>query len=98
MTNDSGSMRRWLGMLFLGVSFAMMMWGQLILQEHLFGIVLTVYWMVCFVFSITAVTMGVLDVRDVLRSLKAERTASLRRAMRGIKHPAKHADGSLAEK
>ena len=98
MTNDSGSMRRWLGMFFLAVSFAMMMWGQLVLHAHLSGIALTLYWIVCFAFSFAAVVVGILDVRGLLRSLKTERIASLRRAMRGIKHPEKHADGSLAEK
>lgn len=98
MTNNADSMRRWRGMLFLAVSFAMMMWGQLVLGAHLSGVAFVLYWGACFGLSIAAIVLGILDVRGVLRQIKAERSASLRRAMRGIKHPAKHADGSLTEK
>jgi hypothetical protein len=98
MTNQPESIQRWRGMLFLVVSFAMMMWGQLVLNEHLSGILFTAYWVACFALAITAGVFGVLSVRGVLREMKAERNSSLRRAMRGIKRSGKRADGSLTEK
>ncbi len=98
MTNNADSIRRWLGMFFLAVSFAMMMWGQIILQPYLVGVAFALYWMACFGLSITAVVFGVLDVRALLRNLRNERVTLLRRAMRDIKHPKDRADGSLVEK
>ena len=98
MTNNSDSMQRWLGMFFLAVSFAMMMWGQIVLQAELSGVAFVLYWGACFLVSMTAVVMAVLDVRRVLREIRAERMVALRRAVRGIKRPEQCADGSLAEK
>lgn len=98
MTNQPESIQRWRGMFFLAGSFAMMMWGQLVLNEHLSGIFFTAYWVVCFALAITAVVFGVLSVRGVLRETKAERNSSLRRTMRDIKRSGKRADGSLTEK
>lgn len=98
MTNSPESMQRWRGMLFLAVSFAMMIWGQLVLNNRLTGIALTLYWVVCFALAIAAVVFGVLSVCGVLRETRLERTASLRRAMRDIKRPAERADGFLTEK
>ena len=98
MTNNAESFRRWLGMLFLTASFAMMIWGQIVLQPHLSGVVFNLYWLVCFGLSIAAVAIGILDVRDVLRELKAERAALLRSAMRDISRPEKRVGRTLAEK
>jgi uncharacterized metal-binding protein len=86
MTENADSFRRWLSMLFLVVSFAMMMWGQIILHPHLAGVAFALYWSACFGLSIVAVVIGILDVRAMLRNLKTERLALLRRAMRDIKH------------
>lgn len=98
MTNNADSLRRWLGMFFLAVSFAMMMWGQIVLEPYLVGVAFTLYWVACFGLSITAVVFGVLDVRASIRNLRNERVALLRRAMRDIRHPKDRADGSLADK
>ena len=98
MTNNADSFRRWLGMLFLAVSFAMMMWGQIVLQRHLAGVAFALYWSTCFGLSIVAVAIGILDVRAMLRNLKTERMALLRRAMRDIKHSKNRTSGSLVEK
>ena len=101
MTNDresSDSFQRWLGMLFLAVSFAMMIWGQIVFASKLNGIRGALYWAVCFAFSVTAVVMGFLDVRRLLREVRAERMSSMRRTMRAIKRPEERADGCLTEK
>jgi hypothetical protein len=98
MTNSPESLQRWRGMFFLSVSFAMMMWGQLALNERLSGIPFALFWGVCFALAITAVVFGVLSVRGVLRETRLERASSLRRAMRDIKRSGKRADGSLTEK
>ena len=98
MTNNADSFRRWLGMFFLAVSFAMMMWGQIVFHPHLAGLAFALYWSVCFGLSIAAVVIGILDVRAMLRNLRAERLGLLRRAMRDIKHPKARSGGSLVEK
>ena len=98
MTDNADSFRRWLGMLFLAVSFAMMMWGQIVLHPHLVGVAFALYWSACFGLSSVAVVIGILDVRAMLRNLKTERLGLLRRAMRDIKRPKSRADGSLVEK
>lgn len=92
MTNNADSRRRWLGMLFLTTSFAMVMWGQIVFQPHLSGVAFTLYWSACLGLSFMAAVIGILDVRAILRNLKAERAALLRRTvrdMRNIKHPKK---------
>lgn len=81
-------------MLFLAIAFAMMIWGQMVLGGHLSGITFALYWSACFALSLAAVVMGFLDVRDILRHLKAERAARLRQTFRQIKRPDKVADGS----
>ena len=98
MTNNADSFRRWLGMFFLAVSFAMMMWGQIVLQPHLAGVAFTLYWSACFGLSIGAVVFGILDVRAMLRNLKTERMALLRRVMQDIKRSKNPAVESLVEK
>lgn len=98
MTDNADSFRRWLGMLFLAVSFAMMMWGQIVLQPHLAGVAFALYWSACFGLSSVAVVIGILDVRAMLKNMKIERMALLRRAMRDIKRPKNRTSGSLVEK
>lgn len=101
MTNDretSDSIQRWVGMLFLALSFAMMIWGQVVLGFEPGGAAFVVFWTVCFAFSVTAVVMGILDVRRLLREIRSERMASMRRTMRAIKHPKERADGCVTEK
>ncbi len=98
MTNNADSFRRWLGMFFLAVSFAMMMWGQIVLHPHLAGVAFALYWSVCFGLSIVAVVIGSLDVRAMLRNLKTERLALLRRAMRDLKDLKNRTSDSLVEK
>jgi hypothetical protein len=98
MTCNADSFRRWLSMLFLAVSFAMVMWGQIVLHPHLAGVAFAIYWSVCFALSFVAVVIGILDLRAMLRALKVERLGLLRRAMRDIKHPESRTKGSLVEK
>lgn len=101
MTNDresSDSFQRWLGMLFLAVSFAMMIWGQLVFASELNGTLGVLYWVVCLAFSVTAVVMGFIDVHRLLREVRTERMSSMRRTMRAIKRPDERADGCLTEK
>ena len=68
MTNNADAFRRWLGMFFLAASFAMMMWGQIVLHPYLAGVAFALYWSVCFGLSIAAVVIGILDVRAMLRN------------------------------
>lgn len=101
MTNDresSDSIQRWVGMLFLAISFAMMIWGQLVFGFEPDSPAFVFFWVVCFAFSVTAVVMGILDVRRLLREIRSDRMTSMRRTMRAIKHPDERADGCVTEK
>ena len=88
MNNSVDVWRRWLGMLFLTLAAGMLIWGHTILASYLKGIGFLIYWMVCFLFTIASIAIALLDVRAVLRNIRSERMALLRRAMKDIKNGA----------
>jgi hypothetical protein len=85
MNNAIDAWRRWLGMLFLTLAAGMLIWGHTFLESYLKGIGFLIYWMVCFFFTIASIVIALLDVRAVLRNVRSERMALLRRAMKDIK-------------
>ena len=97
MNNSVDAWRRWLGMFFLTVTAGMLIWGHTILAPYLKGIGFLIYWMVCFLCTIASIVIALLDVHAVLRNIRSERMALLRRAMKDIKDGAAKAHEEPAE-
>jgi len=88
MNNSVDAWRRWLGMFFLTVAAGMLIWGNTILAPYLKGIGFLIYWMICFLSTMASIVIALLDVRAMLRNIRNERMALLRRAMKDIKNGA----------
>jgi hypothetical protein len=76
--------RRWLGLFFLALAAGMLIWGQTILKPYLDGVPFIIYWAFCFLFTIAAVVIALLDVRAVRLRIKEERAELIARTMREI--------------
>lgn len=72
--------RRWFGLLFLAVSFGMLVWGQTFLKDRLEGMAYLVYWSVCFLFTILAIATALLDILLVRRQSRIARREILKKA------------------
>jgi len=88
MNNSVDAWRRWLGMFSLAVASGMLIWGHTILASYLKGIGFLIYWALCFLFTIASIVIALLDVRAMLRNIRNERKALLRRALKDIKQSA----------
>ena len=73
------SWRRWFGVLFLAVAFAMLTWGQTFLKPYLIGDVLLAYWLVFLMFTCSTVAIGLLDFFEVRRFFRLEQDRVRRR-------------------
>src|SRR5262245_38963098 len=97
MNDASTAWRRWFGMLCLAVASGMLIWGHTILMPYLEGAGFLTYWLVCFGFAIASIIIALVDVHTVLRNIRQERTALLRRVMQDIKPDAGTKDGHARE-
>jgi hypothetical protein len=84
MSNSAEALRRWLGMFALATATGMLIWGRTILLPHLSGRWFVVYWVLCTVLALVAVTLGAVDVWIVLRTLHHDRQELARQARRGF--------------
>ena len=87
MADPADALRRWLGMFFLAVSAGMLIWGQTVLKPHLDGIPFLVYWAVCFLFTMSAILIALIDLRAVRRRLRQERRDLVERTMKETAKP-----------
>jgi membrane protein implicated in regulation of membrane protease activity len=89
MPNSADAWRRWFGLFFLAVAFAMLVWGQTVLRGTLKGIPYLLYWMVCFLFTFAAIITAVLDMRATRRRARREHEELLRRTFDDIDRDAR---------
>ena len=80
-------------MLCLTVASGMLIWGHTILAPYLEGTGFLTYWLVCFAFAIASIIIALVDVHAILRNIRQERAALLRRVMRDIKEDTEAHDG-----
>lgn len=78
--NSAQAWRRWFGLLFLAISFGMLIWGQTFLKARLEGMTFLVYWSFCFVFTLLAIATALLDILLVRRQSRIDRREILRKA------------------
>ena len=86
MSDSADAMRRWLGAFCLAMAFGMLVWGETVLKPYLRGILFLIYWLVCFVFTCSAIVFALLDVRAVRRRIQAEQRDLLERTLEDIKN------------
>ena len=84
--------RRWFGLLFLALSFGMLVWGQTFLKTRLTGAAYLLYWSVCFLFTLLAIATALLDILLVRRQVRSERREMLRKS---FLEPGSPADRSI---
>lgn len=84
MSNSADALRRWLGLFCLAVAAAMLTWGQIVLKPVLDGVWYLIYWLICFLFTIAAIGIALLDVRAVRRRTREEQTELIRKTLEKI--------------
>jgi hypothetical protein len=66
--------RRWMGLLFLGISLGMLALGLTVFESQLQGMHFIYYWLICLSFTLLAALAGLWDLKHVRRqSVEAER-------------------------
>jgi hypothetical protein len=81
MLNSADARRRWFGVFFLILAVGMLIWGQTVLEPHLQGVVYLVYWFGCFLMTLIAVVIALLDVRALRRHSREEQRELIERTL-----------------
>ena len=84
MANSTDSLRRWVALFCLTVSFGMLVWGETLLKGYLEGPLYFIFWTLFFAFAASTVFIGVLDVWIVKRRSKVARRELLRKLTEGF--------------
>ena len=85
MQNSVDDLRRWLGTFCLAVAAGLLIWGQTILKPYLDGALFLIYWFACFLFTIAAIAIAMLDARAVRRRLRQEQLDLIERTLKEVK-------------
>ena len=86
MPTSADALRRWLGLLFLALAFGLLIWGQTVLKDRLKGVTFLAYWGVCFVLTMAAIFVALLDMRATRRKAREEQDDLLRRTLEEIEN------------
>ena len=81
MFKPADARRRWWGTLFLTLAAAFLIWGQTVLKPYLNGVAYLFYWFLCFVFTVLAIFIALLDMRAVRRYLHQQNREIVERAI-----------------
>ena len=87
MAQPADARRRWLGMFCLTMAAGMLTWGLIVLGSHLQGYWFLLYWAVCFLFTIAALFIALLDMRAVRRRMRSEQQDLLHSTLAEIAKP-----------
>lgn len=68
-------------MLCLAIAAGLLIWGQTILQPLLHGLPFLLYWLACFVFTLAAIILALLDIRAVRRRVRDEHRQLIERTL-----------------
>ena len=77
-------MRRWLGLLFLALSFGLLVWGQTVLRDRLKGTAFLAYWGFCFLFTFAAIVIALLDIRATRRRVQRAHEELIERTLKEL--------------
>ncbi len=92
MGNSADALRRWLGAFCLAVAFGLLVWGETILKPFLKGVLFLIYWLICFLFTCSAIVIALLDVRAVRRRIRSEQRDLLERTLNDLDDKSDRAD------
>jgi hypothetical protein len=81
MFKPADARRRWWGTLFLTLAAGFLIWGQTLLKPYLNGVGFLFYWFLCFIFTVLAIFIALLDMRAVRRHLHREHREMVERAI-----------------
>lgn len=84
MPTSADALRRWLGLLFLALSFGFLIWGQTVLRDRLKGTAFLAYWGCCFLFTLAAIVIALLDLRATRKRAQREHEELIQRTMNEI--------------
>jgi hypothetical protein len=84
MPTSADALRRWLGLLFLALSFAFLVWGQTFLRDRLKGTAFLIYWGFCFLFTFAAIFIALLDLRATRKRAQREHDELIERTMKEV--------------
>jgi membrane protein implicated in regulation of membrane protease activity len=84
MTTVADARRRWFGAMFLALAGGLLTWGLTILKPVLAGRVYLVYWLSCFLLTLLAIVIALLDIRAVRRRTRNEQQALLQQTLTEI--------------
>ena len=79
--NSADALRRWLGAFCLAVAAGILIWGQMVFKPHLKGIGYLLYWLVCLVFTVSAIVFALLDMLAVRQRARDEQRKLIERAL-----------------
>ena len=81
MLNTADARRRWFGVFFLILAVGMLIWGQTVLEPHLQGVVFLLYWFGCFLLTLIAIGIALLDMRALRRHSREEQRELIERTL-----------------
>jgi membrane protein implicated in regulation of membrane protease activity len=70
-------------MFCLAVASGLLIWGQTVLEPILKGVMFLAYWFACFVFTVAAIVIALLDIRAVRRRIREEQQKLIERTLSG---------------
>jgi hypothetical protein len=76
-----------LGTGFLVAALLMLLSGLSVLRERLTGLAFLVYWMVCYLFTVLAIGMAILEAVAIRRRAREERKELIRRTFGQLGRP-----------
>ena len=85
---EAKTRRRWFGALCLLVAIAMLVVETTALKGRIVGFVALGYWLVCFLFTVIAIGVALLDLRAVQTETRAEHRALFESTLQKIKEEA----------
>jgi hypothetical protein len=86
MLTPADALRRWFGLLFLALASGMVIWGNTILHPHLHGAGFIIFWFLCFLFTLGAILLALLDIRAIRHRSRLEQRELIDRALRETIH------------
>lgn len=84
MALDATARRRWLGVLVLCGALGMLLAGETVFKERLSAPVFVLYWLGCFVLTMTAIGIALADARELQRRTRQEHQDLLQTAVKEI--------------
>ena len=90
MAQPGDARRRWLGLFCLSMAAGMLTWGIIVFGSRLQGYGFLAYWAVCFLFTIAALFIALLDMRAVRRRIRDEQQVLLHSTLAEIEKSGKN--------